>query len=137
MHSPARPRVHTLPLLLLLVALGLGSRRRGLPEYSILYVGDVLWGTFFFFLFALAWPRASRRTLFLAALCTTELIELSQSYHAPWLDGFRDTRFGGLLLGHGFSWHDVVCVALGSALGWLLDVWLFRSSGRARVGLTR
>ena len=121
MLSRERPRVQTLPLLLLWVALGLGSRRRGLPEFSILYVGDVLWGTFFFSLFAFALPRASRACLFCAALSTTEAIELSQLYHAAWIDGIRDTRFGGLLLGHDFSWHDVICVAVGAALGVLVD----------------
>jgi len=118
---PPRPRVHTLVLMLLLVALGLGSRRHGLPELVIQHVGDVLWGTLFYFSFAFARPSAPRARLFFCALVTAELIELSQLYHAPWLDGVRDTRCGGLMLGHDFSWHDVVCVALGSMLGVLLD----------------
>ncbi len=128
MRRPARPRLHTLLLLLFLVALGLGSRRRGLPAFVLLYVGDVLWGTLFYFLFVCAWPRISRTRAFVAALVTTETIELTQAYHAPWLDGVRDSRLGGLLLGHDFSWHDVICVALGALLGILVDRAMHRPS---------
>jgi len=131
MGSPARPRLHTLLLVLLLVALGLGSRRPELPRFVIFYAGDVLWGTFFYFSFAVVRPRAVRAWLFAAALFSTELIELSQLYHAPWIDHFRDTRIGGLLLGHDFSWHDVICVAVGSALGVSLDLGLAAPSRHA------
>lgn len=130
MFSSARPRSHTLLLLVSLVALGLGSRQRGLPEFLREHVGDVLWGTLFYFAFALARPRASRTQLFFAALITTEAIELTQAWHVPWLDHVRDTRVGGLLLGHDFSFHDVICVALGAVLGLLVD----RAFTRARAG---
>jgi hypothetical protein len=51
----------------------------------------------------------------------TELIELSQLYRAAWAEELRSTRLGGLLLGHVFSWSDVLCVALGAGLLALLD----------------
>jgi hypothetical protein len=102
--------------LVVLVALGLGSRRPGMPEFCVLYVGDVLWGALFFVLAALVWPSARTVRLWVASTAVTELIELSQLYQAPWAQGLRATRLGGLLLGHAFSWSDVVCVALGAAL---------------------
>jgi hypothetical protein len=86
------------------------------PEFCVLYVGDVLWGALFFWLAALACRSASSLRLWLVATVTTELIELSQLYQAPWAQGLRATRLGGLLLGHAFSWGDVVCVALGAAV---------------------
>lgn len=39
--------------------------------------------------------------------------ELSQLYHAPWIDGLRATRLGGLVLGFGFLWSDLIAHAAG------------------------
>jgi hypothetical protein len=108
-------------LTLMVIAAGLGSRRSFMPELVQVYVGDVLWGVMFFLLLALVWP--SRTSLFLAglAIAITELIELSELYRAPWAMALRATRLGGLLLGHEFSWSDVVCVLLGGGLAGFVD----------------
>ena len=42
-------------------------------------------------------------------------VELSQLYHAPWIDSIRQTTLGGLILGFGFLWSDLACYAVG---GW-------------------
>ena len=44
-------------------------------------------------------------------------IEFSQIYHAPWIDDIRATTLGALLLGAGFLWSDLVCYAVGVAIG--------------------
>ncbi len=44
-------------------------------------------------------------------------IELSQLYHAPWIDDIRQYRLGALVLGHGFLWTDLVCYSFGVAMG--------------------
>lgn len=111
-----------------MVLLGALSRRPSAPALVQAYVGDVLWGSLFFLLAAWAWPRASTLRLALGAAAVTELIELSQVYQAPWANRLRDTRLGGLLLGHGFSFSDVICVVIGVALAACVDVW------RARAG---
>ena len=99
-----------------LVVLGLGSRRGGMPDFVVLYAGDVLWGAFFFTLGAFLWPRGTPVRLWLGAIVVTELIEASQAWRAPWLVALRATKLGGLLLGHEFLWSDVVCVAVGATL---------------------
>ena len=100
-----------------LIALGVGSRRLGgLPEWVTLYAGDVAWGALFFALFCAVRPTLSTARAWLAAVITTELIEFSELWSAPWLDALRATRVGGFLLGHVFLWSDVVCVALGATL---------------------
>ncbi|HVY32234.1 MAG TPA: DUF2809 domain-containing protein [Polyangiaceae bacterium] len=114
--SRAANRRRTFMVVVVTVAAGLASRRPGLPPLVTLYVGDVLWGVLFFHLFRLIWPRATRLRLWLWALATTELIELSQLCQAPWLVRIRDTALGGLLLGHEFFVSDMVCVALGASL---------------------
>jgi hypothetical protein len=122
-----RSRFRTSAWLVLVIALGLGSRARWLPRFSRLYLGDVLWGTLFFWLAALACTRAQRGSLWLYAVIATECIEFSQAYHQPWLDRVRASGLGGVLLGHEFLWSDVICVALGATLGVLLDWALTRA----------
>jgi len=143
---PSRPRKRWLLSLSIaaLVGLGLASRRPGLPEFCILYVGDVLWGAFFFALTAWARPSATSRRLWLASTALTEAIELSQLYQAPWAQALRATPLGGLLLGHAFSWSDTLCVVIGTTVAALVDakaVHNARSKARglsgARQTLTR
>ena len=116
-----RSRLRLLGLLGLVIALGLGSRRREMPDFVVAYLGDVLWGAMFFVLYALLWPHKRTKCVWSAAVVTTECIELSQLYQAPWAVRIRDTRLGGLLFGHGFSWSDVLCVAVGATLSASLD----------------
>ena len=49
-------------------------------------------------------------------------VEVSQLYHAPWIDSIRHTTLGGLILGFDFLWSDLVCYAVGVGLGVLVDV---------------
>ncbi|MCY7330065.1 MAG: DUF2809 domain-containing protein [Saprospiraceae bacterium] len=41
---------------------------------------------------------------------------MGQLYHAPWMDGLRVTRLGGLILGFGCLWSDLGCYTLGAFL---------------------
>ncbi|MCA9130161.1 MAG: DUF2809 domain-containing protein, partial [Planctomycetales bacterium] len=45
------------------------------------------------------------------------LVEFSQLYHASWIDSIRRTTLGGLVLGFGFLWSDLVCYGIGITLG--------------------
>ena len=51
------------------------------------------------------------------------VVECSRLVHAPWLDAFRLTTAGALLLGRIFSLWNLVAYAVGIALG----VWIDRS----------
>jgi hypothetical protein len=75
-------------------------------------------------------PSAAPLRLWIVATATTELIELSQLYQAPWAQALRATRLGGLLLGHEFLGSDTVCVAHGATAAALLDTHL-RKTGTA------
>jgi hypothetical protein len=52
-----------------------------------------------------------------AALLFSIAIEVSQLYHAPWIDAIRATVPGALALGFTFLWSDLVCYGCGIALG--------------------
>lgn len=66
-------------------------------------------------------PSVLRRTAATLALSFSLLIEISQLYHAPWIDSLRSQTLGGLILGFGFLWSDLGCYCVGVTLGCLLD----------------
>jgi hypothetical protein len=58
----------------------------------------------------------------LAAVAFCFAIELSQLYHAPRIDSIRQTTLGGLVLGFGFLWTDLVCYSVGIAIGSVVEL---------------
>jgi NO-binding membrane sensor protein with MHYT domain len=113
-----------LAMIALAAVLGISSRRFAamLPGFIAAYAGDTLWALAAFLGFGLILPRVSTRTITMLALAFSVAIELSQLYHTPWIDSIRHTTLGGLILGFGFLWSDLVCYALGVGLGVLVDV---------------
>lgn len=110
-------------LIVMVCALGLGSRRFApwLPRFIAEYAGDTLWALAAFLGVGILLPRASTRTVALLALAISVAVELSQLYHAPWIDSIRSTTLGGLLLGFGFLWSDLACYAVGVGLGVVME----------------
>jgi hypothetical protein len=60
------------------------------------------------------------------------LVEISQLYHAPWIDSIRQTTLGALVLGFGFLWTDLVCYTVGIATGSLTE-WGIRRFGGPKL----
>jgi Protein of unknown function (DUF2809) len=112
-------------LCLSIILAGLALRgfgfRVGLPAFVVKYGGSLLWGTMVFFLLAIAAPGWSRRTVALIALAIAVGVELFRLVHTPWLDAFRLTTAGALLLGRIFSLWNIVAYAAGILLGVALD----------------
>ena len=123
---PRRPRNPLIGIVLIVVvsALGIGSRRYAavLPGFVAAYAGDTLWALAAFLGFGVLLPRASTRKVALLAMAFSVAVELSQLYHAPWIDAIRGTTVGGLILGFGFLWSDLACYALGVGIGVLIEV---------------
>lgn len=111
-------------LLLLVCVLGIGSRRFGanLPRFVAEYAGDTLWGLAVFLGFELVLPGASVLGLAMFAMGFSIMVEVSQLYHAPWIDSIRRTTLGGLVLGFDFVWSDLVCYTTGIVLGILIKL---------------
>ncbi len=95
----------------------------GLPAFVVKYGGSLLWAAMVFFLIAAARPRLSRRDAALIAAAAAILVELFRLVHAPWLDAFRLTTPGALLLGRIFSPLNMVAYGIGISFGVALD-WL-------------
>jgi Protein of unknown function (DUF2809) len=134
----SRPRARTLGVLVLVVALGLASRHWAgdLPAFVAAYAGDTLWAAMVFQLAAWGWPAARTERLALGSWLVSVGVEMTQLYHTPWLDAVRATRIGGLVLGYGFRWSDLVCYTAGVVGAALLDRRVGRGSTPG-IGPTR
>ncbi len=117
-------------LIALASVLGIGSRRyaHALPGLLAAYAGDTLWALAAFLGVGLILPRAPTRTVAMLAMSFFVAIELSQLYHAPWIDSIRHTTLGGLILGFGFLWSDLACYAVGVGFGVFVEI-LWRVMG--------
>jgi hypothetical protein len=118
MRPPRRDPLLWTALIALTVGLGLGSRRFGhsLPGFVAAYVGDTLWALVAFLGIGLVLHRSSTWRVAVLAMSFSTIIEVSQLYHAPWIDSIRRTTLGGLVLGFGFLWSDIACYAVGIGL---------------------
>ncbi|PDT11810.1 hypothetical protein CO670_29325 [Rhizobium sp. J15] len=118
-----------LAALLVIILSGLALRRFGyaadLPFFLVKYGGSLLWGSMVYVLLALAvaaltarMPRAGTAAL---ALTVAICVEFFRLYHTPWLDAFRLTTAGALLLGRLFSLWNILAYAIGIAVAYAFD----------------
>ena len=114
-----RKRGFYLVLVYLVLLLGLATRWSGLPwpAWVVAYAGDGLYALMVFLGLGFLFPRAGTLVLGAACLAFCYGVEVSQLHHAPWIDGIRATRLGGLVLGYGFLWADLLCYTVGTAVG--------------------
>ena len=121
---PQRTLGTQVPLLIVVVALGLGSRvyREQLPEFIALYAGDTLWATAVVVALGLVRRRASTASLATAACAISLAVECSQLAHPPWLEWLRRQPGVALLIGYDFVWSDLACYAAGVLIGATVDL---------------
>lgn len=120
-------------LALVVIACGLSLRwygfPLGLPAFVVKYGGSLLWATMVLLLVGVLLPRLSRSQLAAIALVIAIVVEFSRLVHTPWLDAFRLTTAGALLLGRIFSLWNLVAYAVGIAFG----VWIDRLAALRRA----
>ena len=125
---PARPpasfleRVSCVFEALVVIALGLVWRLPALPlsPFSKKYGADALWAMLVFLLIRFLWPRWHVWKSAGVAFAASVAVELSQLYHAGWIDAIRATRLGALSLGSVFNLPDIAAYAAGIAIVTLL-----------------
>jgi uncharacterized protein DUF2809 len=115
--SGVRLRLIYAALALIAIAAGLLWRWPGLhlPSTLAKYGGSVLWGALVYVSLRAVLPRAGAAIMVGLTAALAAFVELTQLLHWPWLDAFRDTSFGVLLLGRFFSWWDIASYWLGIA----------------------
>jgi hypothetical protein len=100
-------------LIVAVIAAGILSRR---IAFVPLITGDVLYAVMMFFMIKFLLIHAGKRKVAAISLSVCCLIELSQLYDAVWINQIRNTTLGGLVLGHGFLWSDILAYTAGTAL---------------------
>jgi hypothetical protein len=112
-------------LTLVVIACGLSLRgfgfQLGLSAFVVKYGGSLLWATMIFLLVGILLPRLGRTQLVAIATVIAILVELSRLVHTPWLDAFRLTTAGALILGRIFSLWNIVAYVVGILVGAWLD----------------
>lgn len=102
---------------ILIMVLGLGSRAFSnvLPNTINTYLGDSLWAAMIFTGCGFLFQKMKTMLSGIISLSFCFIIEISQLYHAEWIDRIRDTSLGGLVLGYGFLWSDIEAYTIGIA----------------------
>lgn len=139
MHTVNASRSRARCLLIAVVAAGAGLFSRSaagsfLPDIVRAYAGDTLWASALYSVFAFLQPRQHSFVLMLMTFIASCAVELSQLCRADWLNAIRATPIGGAALGYGFKSSDLVCYAIGSALGVIADRLLNVCPARVSAG---
>ena len=118
-----RNRITYLIWIIVTMILGLSSRKFGpyLPVFVRDYAGDTLWALMVFWGIGILFVKMSTGKVMAAALLFSYAIEFSQLYQAEWINALRHTTLGGLVLGFGFLWSDLVCYTVGVLAGGLME----------------
>ena len=113
--------IYSLAVIIVMGA-GLLSRKFSyiFPEIVNDYLGDSLWAVMIYGMVAFIFKNRPIKWIATCSILFCYAIEISQLYHAPWIDSIRNTRLGGLVLGFGFSGTDLLAYALG--IGFAIQV---------------
>lgn len=94
-----------------------------LPYYINVWIGDSLWSLMLYWaylaIFGIQNPKKSAWQM--AIFCI--VVECSQLYQADWIMRIRATTLGGLAIGHGFLWSDLVAYVGGIVVGYWLYIY--------------
>ncbi|RJE88455.1 DUF2809 domain-containing protein [Paenibacillus sp. 1011MAR3C5] len=110
----------------LMLAAGLAARAWAayLPDFVALHAGDALWAAMIYGGFRVL---GAHKRLEWAVACSIGFcfaIEISQLYQADWILAVRETRLGGLVLGRGFLFVDLIRYVVGILLAYAADRWV-------------
>ena len=122
-------------LTVLVILTGLASRKfsEHLPSYIAEYSGDILWALMIFFLTGFIFSTYTSIRIAIIALIFSFAIEFSQLYQSDWINIIRQTRIGGLILGFGFLWSDLICYTAGILIGLIIEkVYFFKKIKTSR-----
>ena len=103
------------------------------PAFITEYAGDTLWTLMIFLGLGFLFPTMRTWKIAAVALLFSYGVEISQLYQADWINSFRNTFLGAVILGSGFLWSDFVCYTVGCGIGVLGEVCL-REINRGRHG---
>jgi len=129
---PGRSPLLSALLVLGTIAAGLTLRLThfGLPFMIVKYGGSILWALMIYWIVSSTRPHWPIARVALAAGLIASAVEVFKLYHSPWLDAFRLTLPGALLLGRVFSIGDLIAYAFAIIAGAFADLAMRRIHGR-------
>ncbi|WP_235991831.1 ribosomal maturation YjgA family protein [Metabacillus schmidteae] len=109
--------------LIVTIILGVASRKYStfLVEFVALNAGDMLWAMMVYFGLRFLLVNKSLLIAVLLSFLFSFGIEISQFYQAGWLNQNRDTLLGGLILGKGFLFVDLIRYSVGIIFAFFID----------------
>lgn len=111
-------------MIIIIIILGLYSRKIDniIPKVLNIYLGDTLWALMIFIIFGFIFSSLETKKVGLTGISFCYIIELSQLYHSNWIDTIRQTTLGGLVLGYGFLWSDLLAYTIGIGIGLTIEL---------------
>ena len=103
-------------ILLFTIVVGLGLLSRSwdaVPKIIYPYLGDYLYAIMWYLIVAIIFPDFHSWRVAFISLLICYGIEGSQLIQTNWMNQIRSYRIGGLILGYGFLWSDMVSYTLG------------------------
>ncbi|MBU5286884.1 DUF2809 domain-containing protein [Paraclostridium bifermentans] len=121
-----KKRLRYLVITIFIMIVGMLSRKymNIFPKVIAPFVGDMLWAMMVYFGLRFLIPKLKLVKTLTLAITFSFSIETSQLYQADWINNIRATTLGGLVLGHGFLFEDLISYSLGIVIGCLLDYFL-------------
>ncbi|WP_312886396.1 ribosomal maturation YjgA family protein [Paenibacillus plantarum] len=92
-----------------------------LPNFVVKHFGDALWAAMIYFGVRALFIRMLSVKVLVLSLGFCCVIEFSQLYQAEWIINLRNTLLGGLILGKGFLYADLVRYIVGAIAAYALD----------------
>lgn len=120
----------TLFIFLTWLALATRQHQSWFCPLLVQYGGDTIWAAMFLFFLRMFFLCINIAKLAAINFLLGVADETLQLYHAPWIEAIRHTKVGGLMLGFGFMWSDILCYFIGSCLSmciiWLVEKTVFK-----------
>jgi hypothetical protein len=123
MRYTLKKRIYYAVATILVIILGLSTRvfPGAYPDLAARHAGDALWAAMIYCGLRMLLPDRGYLMAALLALSFCLAVECSQLYQAEWIRSLRSTLLGGLILGRGFLWVDLLRYAAGIVLALLVD----------------
>jgi len=123
-----RNRILYFFLIIATIGLGLVSRADFIPKLIYPFFGDILYSLMIFFIIGFIFTDFSSLKIALISIGICYIIELSQFYEANWIVEIRNNKLGGLLLGYGFLWSDLISYLVGGAIGFSIEFFIIKKT---------
>jgi hypothetical protein len=123
LNTKTKKYIFYLMMMLLAALFGILSRSEQInfPHLIRTFAGDTMWAFAAYFLVRLFLINNKIISVFLGAYGLSLFVELSQLLKWDILVAFRNTTIGGLLIGFGFHWEDLICYLAGCLIALVID----------------